>query len=283
MKSQPNLFAVADPLAAHVDTRGAAEGLTRRRFLATGATLSSVLGAPLLASCLGGGDEAPEPEPLARTLFFDLSHHATTDRTYFLVGGGHRHALVSVADKPEVLANARKSNAFLADVPDAHITHHVEGTVFSGDAPTLTYLASSADASGTWSMAAVYLQIPVAGAAHAYAQARVRAQSGPLPLSVHRRFYGVRAAQSEQDLSDERVLLGPPAHAAAIIGAHPELFSLETSSAHHIHSKIPRQRRINIHQVTNQGLANTTTQKSNDIRHSTSDFLQPPAPHAPPD
>ncbi len=32
-------------------------------------------------------------------------------------------------------------------------------------------------------------------------------------MSAHRRYYGVRAAQSEQDLSDERVLFGPPAHA----------------------------------------------------------------------
>ncbi len=155
-------------------------GLTRRRFLATGATLGGVLGAPLLASCLGGGDDAPVPEPLARTLFFDLSHHDTTDRTYFLVGGGHRHALVSVADKPEVLATARKSNAFLAEVADEHITHHIEGTVFAGDSPTLTYLASAADGKGDWSMAAVYLQIPAAGVTHAYARARAKTPSRPV-------------------------------------------------------------------------------------------------------
>jgi hypothetical protein len=236
MKSQQRPFAMSDA-PAEVSDPWAIAGVTRRRFLASGAALGGVLGAPLLTSCLGGGgDDAAAVDPLARTLFFDLSHHDTSDRTYFLVGGGHRHALVSVADKPEVLAAARKSNAFLAEVADEHITHHVEGAVFAGDSPTLTYLASAADATGAWSMAAVYLQIPVAGATHAYTQARAKTPAGPLPLSVHRRYYGVRAAQSEQDLSDERVLLGPPAHAATILGAHAELFSLETNSAHHIHS-----------------------------------------------
>jgi hypothetical protein len=236
MKHQQRLLETS-VTSAEVPDLLAIAGVTRRRFLASGAALGGVLGASLLTSCLGGGgDDAPAPDPLARTLFFDLSHHDTGDRTYFLIGGGHRHALVSVADKPEVLAAARKSNAFLAEVADEHITHHIEGAVFAGDSPTLTYLASAADATGAWSMAAVYLQIPAVGATHAYSRARAKTPAGPLPLSVHRSYYGARAALTEQDLIDERMLLGPPAHAATILGAHAELFSLESSSAHHIHS-----------------------------------------------
>ncbi|MEO8938161.1 MAG: hypothetical protein ABI277_14800 [Burkholderiaceae bacterium] len=235
MKRKPatTLF---DSLAAPSDPVASA-GFTRRRFLAAGATLGGVLGAPLLSSCLGGGDDggAPQPPP-DRALFFDLSYHDSAERQYFLVGGGQRYALVRIADKPEVLTRARQANAFLAAVPDSKITHHVESAVFSADAPTLTFLGSGADANGVWAMDAVYLQIPSSGSTNAYAQARAKTPTGPLPLSASRRLYGVRPADTEQDLRDERALLGPAAHAAAIMGAHPELCSLETASAHHIHS-----------------------------------------------
>jgi len=173
----------------------------------------------------------------AYTLFFNLSHEAFADKTYFLVGGGQRYALTKVSDEPRVLARARQANAFLRAVPNNQITHHSENVVLAADAVTLSYLYADIDPqAGTWSMSAVYLLIPPGGAEAAYAAARTRIPSGPLPLSAKRRLYGLPAAQTAQDLREERALLDTTTHAATIVGAYPDLFSLEPSAAHIVHS-----------------------------------------------
>jgi hypothetical protein len=76
----------------------------------------------------------------AQTLFFNLSHEAFADTTYFLVGGGRRYALTKASDEPQVLARARQANAFLRAVPNGQITHHCENVVLATDAVTLSYL-----------------------------------------------------------------------------------------------------------------------------------------------
>jgi hypothetical protein len=173
----------------------------------------------------------------AYTLFFNLSHEAFADTTYFLVGGGRRYALTKVSDEPQVLAQARQTNAFLRAVPDDQITHRSENVVLASDNVTLSYLYADIDPqAGTWSMSGVYLLIPPNGAAAAYAAARTRTPSGPLPLSAKRRLYGLPAAQSAQDLREERALLDTTSHAATIVGAHPDLFSLEPTAANIVHS-----------------------------------------------
>ena len=177
------------------------------------------------------------PHGTADTLFFNLSHEAFADKTYFLVGGGRRYTLTKVSDEPQVLARARQANAFLRAVPNGQITHHSENVVLATDAVTLSYLYADIDPQeGTWSMSAVYLLIPPDGAASAYAAARTRTPSGPLPLSAKRRLYGLPAAQTAQDLREERALLDTTTHAATIVGAHPDLFSLEPTAAHIVHS-----------------------------------------------
>jgi hypothetical protein len=173
----------------------------------------------------------------AYTLFFNLSHEAFADTTYFLVGGGRRYAVTKVSDEPQVLAQARQGNAFLRAVPDDQITHRSENVVLASDNVTLSYLYADIDPqAGTWSMSGVYLLIPPNGAAAAYAAARTRTPSGPLPLSAKRRLYGLPAAQTAQDLHEERALLDTTSHAATIVGAHPDLFSLEPTAANIVHS-----------------------------------------------
>jgi hypothetical protein len=49
-------------------------------------------------------------------------------------------------------------------------------------------------------------------------------------------MYGIQAAQTEQDLREEQVLFDVNSHAAAILGASPDLFSLEPNSANNIHT-----------------------------------------------
>ena len=172
-----------------------------------------------------------------KTLFFNLSHEDFAGKTYYLTGGGRRYALTEVAKSPEVLANARQTNAFLRAVPDTQITHHVENAEFATDSVTLAYVSSELDVeAGTWSMSSVQMNIPQSAAAHAYRHAREQTPTGPLPLSAKRRHYGIAAAQTEQDLLDERALLDVVSHSETMVGCHPDLLSLEPGSAHIIYS-----------------------------------------------
>lgn len=220
--------------------RPAPGNVSRRHFLASGAGtgLGLALGvAPLLPGCGDSDDGAPGPHTHQRTLFFNLSHEAYVGKTYYLTGGGRRFTLTPCAERPEVLARARLSNAFLRQVPDDQITHHVVDATFSSQSVTLCYVSSDLDVpAGTWSMSSVQLVIPPSGARFAYACARRTTPSGPLPLSAKRRRYGVSAATSAKDLSDERALLDSTSHAATLVGCHPDLMGLDPGVSHAIQS-----------------------------------------------
>lgn len=220
--------------------RRAPVSASRREFLKQGAGVGLVMGLPpLLAACGGDDDPAPAAPPgkHLRTLFFNLSHEQHAGKTYYLTGGGQRLALTPVAEQPRVLQAARQRNAFLRAVADDQITHHVEDAVFADDSVTLCYVSADIDAqAGTWSMSSVQLYIPSAGAAQAYAAASRSAADGALRLSAKRLRYGVQAARSAQDLSDERELFDTTSHAATMVGCHPDLMSLEPNSAHTVYS-----------------------------------------------
>ena len=214
-------------------------GMTRRQFLTRTAAAGMMLAVPpLFEGCRTTPTSQPPPRPKEqRTLFFNLSHENHAGKTYFLTGGGQRYRLTKVTDRPNVLRQARQSNAFLRAVPDNQITHHVEHAVFATDTVTLCYVSADLNTqAGTWSMSAVQLYIPSCGAAHAYAQARKSTPTGPFPLSAKRKYYGIAPAQTAQDLREERDLLDPVSHAATMVGCHPDLMSLEPNSAHIVHS-----------------------------------------------
>ena len=214
--------------------------LKRRDFIKGAASLGASAALPLgLAACFGGGDDSPSVPAgkEARTLFFNLSHENHAGKTYYLTGGGQRIPLVSVKDTPEVLRRVRATHKFLAAVPDDQITHHVENAVFANESVTLCYVSTDIDtAAGTWSMTAVQLVIPASGSTRAYASARARSPSGALPMSAKRALYGLPAAQTEQDLREERDLLDTASHAATLVGAHPDLMCLEPGAAHTVHA-----------------------------------------------
>ena len=217
----------------------AVERLSRRDFLRHTAGAGLALGlSPLLTSCAGNDSNAdPLPGKETQTLFFNLSHEDYGNKTYYLTGGGDRYALTRVKERPEVLARARQTNKFLRGVPDDQITHHVEHVVSASDSVTIFYSGPDIDPeAGTWSMSSVFLQIPTSGSAHAYRRARLRHPTGPLPLSAKRKLYGMAAAETEQDLREERVLVDTASLAATLVGMHPDVLSLEANSAHNIHS-----------------------------------------------
>lgn len=217
----------------------------RRGFLkrSAGLGVAAALPLPLLSACIGGGDDAREGFAQAparthqRTLFFNLSHEDHAGHTYYLSGGGQRYALTATQDGPRVLREARQSNAFLRQVADDQITHHVTDAVLASDSVTLLYLYKDIDtAAGTWSMSSTQFYIPPASAAPAFSLGMASSTNGLMPLSAKRRAYRVAAAASAQDLADERVLFDANSHAAAVVGVHPDLMSLDPDAAHIVHS-----------------------------------------------
>ena len=223
----------------------AVSSLSRRNFIKRAAGLGASVALPFgmaasLSSCGGGDDDTPAAQPRpteARTLFFNLAHENHAGKVYYLTGGGQRLRLVPVKDQPEVLQRVRTTHKFLAAIPDQHITHHVEGATFVTDSVTLCYVSTDLDVdAGTWSMSAVHVLIPTGGSGAAYASARARTPSGPLPISAKRARYGLPAAETEQDLREELDLLDTTSHAAALVGMHPDLACLEPGAAHTVFS-----------------------------------------------
>ncbi len=214
---------------------GALQGLTRRHFIGGLGAAGVAIGTPtLLAGCGGGGDDAGAPSELReqRTLFFNFAHLGSQPTTHYLYAAGRKYTLVRVADQPHVLHSARANNEFLRGVPDDQITHHVEGAAFSATATTLAYVScNETPATGRWEMSSMFFNIPSTSMAHAYAHASDRAGDSTLPPSSKRKRYGARAARSVQDLHDEHVLIDCTSHAAALVGVHPELLSLEPNTA----------------------------------------------------
>lgn len=213
--------------------------VSRRRFLHLGASAGALLGLPpLLAACGGGSDNTPSPPATERrTLFFNFSHESFDDTTHHLVVGANRYELTRTQDKPQVLAESRKTNKFLVGVPDDQVTHHLEAVELLANAVQLTYVIRDENkVAGTWSMSGMYLLIPKAATRSAYAMGRAGSAPAPLLHSAKRQLYNHEPAMSAQDLEEEQDLLDTSDHAAAMIGMHPELLSAEPTSAAYLHT-----------------------------------------------
>jgi hypothetical protein len=220
-----------------------AEGVARREFIKRIGAATAALGLPALPAAAFADAHAGGPhqtKPLKRrktkvTLFFNLAHLLDVDTTHYLYLGGEKHELARVEDKPQVLRQARRSNAFLRAIGDASITHHVKNVDLSTDGVTLAYLTCNENTgTGSWEMTSMHIVIPPSSVAYAYAQARALTPDGPLPLSAKRRAYGVAPAMSQWDLQDEQALLDFNSQAEALVGLHPDLVSIERDTAAHI-------------------------------------------------
>ena len=206
----------------------------RREFLSRAAAAGMALGLPpLLASC--GGNAEPSLMPPAteeRVLFFNLSGHAHAGAEHQLNIAGKRFRLTPVAEAPDVLLQARQDNGFLRAMPNDGITHHVHASL-PANAVVLGYVSSLEDpATGTWAMSSLYLSLP-----HAAHESVIARSKSPLQRSAKRRFYGMPAARSTQELRDEAMLVDSHDHACALISAHGELICLDPGSAAYIHAR----------------------------------------------
>lgn len=218
------------------------QNITRRDFVKHLATAGLALGMPFALA-------SPPPEEGARprkrrpsaqrTLFFNFSHlgKARNKTQHFLYLGGRKYRLTQVGDAPEVLAKARQTNKFLRNVPDRHITHHLENVQVMGDMTTLAYTTCNEDPdAGTWAMTGVYLMIPTTAIGAAYRHARSLKPRGPLPKSGKRRMYRVPAARAKRDLVEESFLMDTNSHAQTLVGLFPDLLSVEPGSAAIVHT-----------------------------------------------
>jgi len=206
---------------------------TRRRFLTGALATGALTGLPAgLLADRGGRGKPDKPRFEQRDYFFNFAHEAVHETaTYYLVAGGTRMRLNRVQDNPGVLKHHRKKNKFLQRVPDDQLTHFVQNVRLSADFVTMSYVIQGANPStGTWNMSAMYLQPPMGGIADAAARIVERAGTNPIPLSAKRSLYGHPPAVTAEDLIEEAVLLDPSDHATAIIGMHPDLFSVEGTS-----------------------------------------------------
>ncbi len=231
----------SDPSSAH------ANGLTRRDFVKRVTVAGALLGAPLVAPNALGDDYEfnaamldPESERTGgkrQMLFFNLSHLKGANTTHHLHLGGRKYPLTRVQDRPNVLKAYRRNNEFLRSVPDDQITHHVVIET-AQDVVRLGYWSSNENpADGSWEMTGMHMDIPQSALAAAYLHARQSTPTGPLPLSNKRQNYGVRAAHTLRDLSEEAMLVDPTSFAEAVVGVHPDILSVVPSVAARIRTK----------------------------------------------
>jgi len=213
---------------------------TRRQFLTGALATGALTGFPagLLADARGRAGKPTKPRLEQRDYFFNFAHEAEHQTaTYYLVGGGTRVRLDRVQDHPGVLKHHRKTNRFLQDVPDDQLTHFVQNLRLSADFVTMSYVIQGANTSaGTWNMSAMYFLPPMGGIVDAAAVSVERAGDNPIPLSAKRVLYGHTPAVTAEDLIEEAILLDPSDHATAIIGMHPDLFSVEGTSGAIVHN-----------------------------------------------
>ena len=211
----------------------------RRRFLQT-ASVGAIAGLHPMA---GGGQSMPLADvrlPRGRrrppiTLFFNLSHFGDIETDHHLYLAGRKYTLARVQDAPGVLAAHRRSNAFLRAVPDHKITHQATGVLAPLFTVALGYATCNENPDlGTWEMTGMCVHIPGDMHARAYAEARMLTPTGPLPLSPKRRMYGAPAATSLRDLQEETLLIDPTSFAEALVAVHPDIASMEPSTAAHL-------------------------------------------------
>jgi hypothetical protein len=213
---------------------------TRRQFLTGALATGALTGIPagLLAQGRGGAGKPAQARFEQRDYFFNFAHEAEhPSATYYLVAGGTRVRLKRAQDNPGVLKQHRKKNRFLRNVPDDQITHYVQNVRLSADFVTMSYVIQGASTSaGTWNMSAIYFLPPMGGIVDAAALSVERAGSSPLPLSAKRFLYGHPPARTAEDMIEEALLLDPSDHATAIIGMHPDMFSVEGTSGSLVHN-----------------------------------------------
>lgn len=226
----------------------------RRRFLKQTASTGLIAGvSPLLASCIGGGDE-DEGDPAQsgrgselRSYFFDLSN-ANQEHDFFLVAGTTHHRLSRAT--PTQLTQAAAANPALQGPATQSFTHIGESLSMAASIQTCYVKGVPRDgAPGEWHMHTMFYHVPVASAAQGTLQ-MTQACGKSLPSSVRAEYYaclrditagaGQGAASPLRSnvgvLQDSDVTCSDPDyaqykdyfdHAMALICHHPEIGSFD--------------------------------------------------------
>ena len=218
-------------------SRASADDIARREFIKRVTAAAAALGLPGIpaGTLAASAPKKPHPKKTKVTLFFNFAHLGYADTTHHLYMGGRKYTLERVKDKPQVLRQERRKNAFLRAVPDDQITHHVTSVEIASAAVTLAYTTCNENpATGTWEMTLMHFNIPPAAVQYAYAQARIMQPTGPLSLSNKRKLYGIAPAMTQTDFEEELSLVDVCNQAETFVGLHPDLLSIDPNSAAHI-------------------------------------------------
>ncbi len=205
---------------------------SRRKFLGATAAATTLTLAPHV--------EAARKREERHTLFFNFSHEDHEGHTYYFLMGTQRYPLERVHRDHPALSGARQTNAFLRALPPGAITHVIENIHLPADAVLLGYSIKDPETgTGTWAMSNIYLHVPASQLSYAYMRARKNLLDGvALPLSAKRMKYGVPAAVSLKDLSDEHALVDSTDWAKAMVNVHPEMLNADPKSASHIQNNL---------------------------------------------
>ena len=205
---------------------------SRRKFIGAAAGTSAALAiAPELL-----GLPVVRPVRERRTFFINLSHESYSGHDYRMMFGGKVYQLKELANGDATLARERRTNRFLASVPDYCVTHVLENVMAPANQVQLTYTVKDPNfTTGEWQMSGVYLVVPTTSTTYAYSKARLKSDIlSPLPLSSKRKKYNLPAAMTLRDVIEEQVLLDATDWAATLVNMHPEMLSADPNTAAHI-------------------------------------------------
>jgi hypothetical protein len=252
--------------------RTSENGISRRTFLGYSAGAGMLLGSgALLALRTDAHDERRDDDERRRrgrrterrTYLFNLSHVDTSAHHLYLVVGSRRVKLRRTT--PKMRRKARRAHPILAVVPDEHLTHHLEDVALPADAHQLCFLqrVHRKARDGSWDLALVFHHHPIAALQHAHARARTLAGNDHPPVPVKFARYGLTPA-AHAALSTPlgaATLQDATSQAESMVAGHPELMSLEPTSAAHIQTNIigtlsQTQQLATV--ITSQGPATTT-------------------------
>jgi len=227
-------------------------GVSRRAFLqgTAGAGVLLGVGARLSAGTPPPRGAAPtarsQPRTEPRTYLFNLSHMDTSRHDVILVAGKQRVKLKSVT--PATLKKVRQEHPLFNAVPDAHLTHRVEDLAMPAEAVQLCYLQRVARGKkdGSWDMALLFSHHPTAALLEARQRGKARAGEDAAPVPVKWARYGITPEIREalNDPVGEEMLQDTASQAVTLVAHHPELVSLEPTSAADVHNIIGAQRSI---------------------------------------
>lgn len=207
--------------------------LSRRNLLKGGGALGlgTVLPTLLLSACAGDSDQPSPTDPKndareARTLQFDLSSGAIAKPRLSLLRSTH-HDTPLVAHTSESRARHRASDPVLQAIPDANLTHYLEGVDLPAAALQIGSVWGEHPTSAAPMLALHFVHVPTSSLQALEQRRLARGQTG---RAVSAKLGGYGVSQAALDAAPLTSQLGPTADAIDVVTTlvfqHPAIANL---------------------------------------------------------